>query len=463
MSNQNVPPGKKRNTQKNNNNNVENNIENQKGNDSKQQSVDESVIKNLPLRTIKAGADTYQGYYDEKNLFIYLADQNGNLTGQRGRITKPLPPLKNDDEFEEEHDSIEDKIKNQAKQVFDAANKRVETAMSEINTKKHQKSLSKNTNDEYYSNNTKSKKTHSFSKVFVLLLVIGLIVAGIFAGIKFLNLQSVPSTSLAPKEGEIMVIEIKNDIIPGNEITEDMIQACNIDSQTYNQIAINGNDLYRWEQRDNIIGMFATEYISSGHYVTTNSVTKTYKPPVNPWGNQPDSMDYVDIPIDISQMDRAKLLIGAKVNIHFETSQKEDNTSQTLTTEILGATVSTEQSIQTTNSFTINNAVIANILTATNKNLFEEYSALSAIPEGNQEHYLKQAAKYNKEYVTSLTPTKIRVYLDKSYADELSKSIANEKTITVELLDVADTSDTNKQQFYDTQLILMGNILNILN
>lgn len=200
--------------------------------------------------------------------------------------------------------------------------------------------------------------------------------------------------------------------------------------------------------------MFATEYISSGHYVTTNSVTKTYKPPVNPWGNQPDSMDYVDIPIDISQMDRAKLLIGAKVNIHFETSQKEDNTSQTLTTEILGATVSTEQSIQTTNSFTINNAVIANILTATNKNLFEEYSALSAIPEGNQEHYLKQAAKYNKEYVTSLTPTKIRVYLDKSYADELSKSIANEKTITVELLDVADTSDTNKQQFYDTNLLL---------
>lgn len=135
------------------------------------------------------------------------------------------------------------------------------------------------------------------SKPLMILLVCAAVAVGGAAAVNFTGMGNVqtPTTQTVsePKEGEITVIELRQDVLPGDTITEDIINASNIDSQTYNQIAINGNDLYKWEQRDNIIGMYAGEFISKGKYLTTNSLTRTYKVEDNPWGEVAEGMKYV--------------------------------------------------------------------------------------------------------------------------------------------------------------------------
>ena len=110
----------------------------------------------------------------------------------------------------------------------------------------------------------------------------------------------------------------------------------------------------------------------------------------------------------------------------------------------------------------MNNAVITNILTANDSNLFEVYSALSEIPEGNQEHYIKKTVKYNKEYISSITPAKIRVVFDKAYIEELKESINNGKKVEVELTDETDISTEDKKNFYNNEEALMEIILQVI-
>lgn len=421
--------------------------------------VDASAIKSFPLRVIQANGKTYKGYYDEDNLLIYLSDEYGNPTGKRARLKKALPPEETyDDEYDDNY-----AVKDKAKELITTAQKTVEKAAENASKKKNQ--LSNDVRSVKENRNNYDKGKTPVGKILLVISAVLVSIILILVGVKYLILPSITltSTEITYEEGKIMVIEIKEDVVPGDEITEDNLQACNIDSQTYNQIAINGNDLYRWEQKDNIIGMYATEYISAGHYITTNSVTKTYKSPENPWNINSDTLESAEIPINISDFDRTELLIGAKVDLHFEISRKEDNNSETLSTETAGATVMKEESIVTTDSYTIKNVTVSNILTSSGGDLFEIYSALISIPEGNREHYLKNAAKYDKEYVSSITPAKICIFVDKDYASALNKAISNGYTVEVELIDSNDISSTEKKEFFDNEVILMESISEILS
>lgn len=49
-------------------------------------------ILDLPFRKISVKDQIYAGYYDADNLLLYLTDENGELTGQKARLSVPLPP-----------------------------------------------------------------------------------------------------------------------------------------------------------------------------------------------------------------------------------------------------------------------------------------------------------------------------------------------------------------------------------
>lgn len=418
---------------------------NKKEDNEKEQKLNNAEeILQLPLRKVQAGDRLYQGYYDEKNLMLYLADAEGRLVGKSASLKKPLPPIPTKDEYKDEND-------NEAPAMFNnIPNMLQKTREKAVLRKKGKK------------NRTQNRKIYKIviGVIITILIILAAVMLGFRLSISLLSEEN--ANKEPPAENTIMVIEIRDDILPGDCIEDENLQAANIDGQTYNQIAINGNDLYRWEQKDNIIGMYATEYISKGHYITTNSVTKLYKGYENPWGTNDEAFAYADIPIDITEFDRTELLIGKKVNLKFQIEQKEENVSETLSSVSKGVKVIQEDNVTATKSYKVNNAVITNILTINNSNLFEVYSALSAIPEGNQEHYLKKAVKYNKEYIASITPAKIRVVFDKEYIEELKKSINNGKTVEVELTDETDISTEEKKNFYNNEVVLMEILLHII-
>jgi hypothetical protein len=420
---------------------------NKKEDNEKEQKLNNAEeILQLPLRKVQAGDRLYQGYYDEKNLMLYLADAEGRLVGKSASLKKPLPPIPTKDEYKDENDND-----NEATAMFNnIPNMLQKTREKAVLRKKGKK------------NRTQNRKIYKIviGVIITILIILAAVMLGFRLSISLLSEEN--ASTEPPAENTIMVIEIRDDILPGDCIEDENLQAANIDGQTYNQIAINGNDLYRWEQKDNIIGMYATEYISKGHYITTNSVTKLYKGYENPWGTNDEAFAYADIPIDITEFDRTELLIGKKVNLKFQIEQKEENVSETLSSVSKGVKVIQEDNVTATKSYTVNNAVITNILTVNNSNLFEVYSALSAIPEGNQEHYLKKAVKYNKEYIASITPAKIRVVFDKEYIEELKKSINNGKTVEVELTDETDISTEEKKNFYNNEVVLMEILLHII-
>lgn len=396
-------------------------------------------IMQLPLRKIQAGEKLYQGYYDEEKLILYLADENGRLIGKTASLPKPLPPIKH------EEPSAKEGTSESVRDVKNALQKTHENVMS----RKKETSGIKNT----------------YKMVAIVAAVIVLLLVAVIIGFRMsisLYMDKKHDTVPIPNENEIMVIEVKGDILPGDVISEDNLQAANINSQTYNQIAINGNDLYRWEQKDNILGMYAAEYISQGHYITTNAVTKVYKGYENPWSVDGDALAYADIPIDITEFDRTELLIGKKVNLRFQVDQKEENASSTLPSVTDGIKVIQEDNVTTTKSYAISNVIISNILTANNDGLFEVYSSLISIPEGNREHYLKKTVKYNKEYIPSITPAKIQVIIDKEYAQELQRSVLNGLKTEIELTDEKDISTQEKKEFYDNEVSLTETLSEVI-
>ncbi|MDO5398876.1 MAG: hypothetical protein Q4G33_13205 [bacterium] len=453
MSNNNMPPGKKK-----------------SGGNSQYDArkAELEAIKKLPLRKITAGNVDYTGYYDEERLVVYLADQNGELTGQKATIRKPLPPpeYEDDDMDDEEYDN-----QRSAGETGNASKQKIQNSVHDTTEKFKRKKIElvERKKDELQSNSKDSDVSRKKkSKLMIILIICAILAAGSVA-LRFSGNQSnAPTTPgqttvAEPKEGEITVIELKQDVLPGDTITEDIINASNIDSQTYNQIAINGNDLYKWEQRDNIIGMYAGEFISKGKYLTTNALTRTYKVEDNPWGEVAEGMKYADVPINIKDFDRTKLLIGNKIKLHFQIDRKEDSNSETQPSMTAGITVTKENNAVVTESYTIDNVVIANLLTGSGDSLYEIYSALASIPEGNQESYFKTAAKRDKEYLTSIAPTKIRVIFDKTYAEALEKAVSSGAEITVELQDNGkDVGTEAKQTFYSAEQTLMESLGKVL-
>lgn len=422
--------------------------------------IDLDTIKSFPLRTIRSGEKMFKGYYDESSLIVYLADEYGNLTGKKAQLTKPLPPEtpaadKESPEPEQDTQSYKDA-------AFDAAKN-----MLEKTSEKKRSLVERHNQSKRGSKSEKSEKPkRGFVKGVIIALAVAAVAGGcIFIGMNYMSSRMLPfvgQQNVEPQEGMIMVIQLDEELIPGDQVTESMIHAYNIDSETYNNITSNGSDLYRWEQRDSVIGMYATEYVAEGKYITTTSVIRSYTPPSNPYSEKPDGMELVDIPISIQDLDRTTFLIGSKINIQFVTNIQEDNTAETRVTQVAGARVTAEKNITTTDSYSIDGLVIADLLTSSGESLFERYNSLSAIPEINQVSYLKAEIKVNREYMTSIAPAQIRVLVDKEYADALTKAMSNGATVSMTEAEGEDVSTTEKQEFMDAQKKLMESFTEVL-
>ncbi|MBQ7673704.1 MAG: hypothetical protein IJT36_04145 [Alphaproteobacteria bacterium] len=438
MSNKNnMPPQKKRSVSENTNTNKS----------SIRYLTDESKIKQLPLRSVRAGSKEYLGYYDKENLVIYLTNEEGNLTGQTGTLKKPLAeytdgmPINSNKEDDDE--TPENNFDN---------NKADDSNMPVVSTKKK---VTKKTNS---INEDGKKKKSKKLLVVIIISIIAIAICGIFGYTIYFRTAPTETVVLEHVEGQVMVMQIKNDVLPGDVIEENNLQPVNIDNQTYNQITANGNELYKWEQKKTIAGMYASEYISAGKYITSNAVTKLYKVDDNPWENRNSALKYVDIPLKENEFKFDELRIGDKINLDFEVSRKEDNNTETMESVQPGVSVVSENKVTTTMSYNIQGLTIVNLITSDNKKLFDTYSSLMKIPEANQELYFKTTIEKDNNLISTLTPAKVRICLDEIYADAMATAITSKSDINIKKSDETDTVDNSKKKFYDNETIIFDNI-----
>ena len=120
--------------------------------------------------------------------------------------------------------------------------------------------------------------------------------------------------------------------------------------------------------------------------------------------------------------------------------------------------VKKDTSTATAEEYTISNAVIANILTDNDTDLYSEFAPLESIPEADLSHYIENKIKSNKEYVSSVTPAKIRIVLEKDYVETIKKAISNKSEIKVELSETADTDNDEKKNFYNTEVNIVKSL-----
>ena len=498
--NSSMPLGKKRNVPENNpsdnnSNNIKRNYVNQIGNNTPQKpqtteipqtpepekpeepaateplKLSHEEIMQLPLRRIHVGGKHYVGYYDEERLEVHLADEDGQLIGKVGKLHRKLAPETPETDLPD-RDTNEDKTTDRnyspyPDEQYNAADNIANKLMKvkERRYKLHQKKKNEQPDEQQ----AKKKKIYLYVGLLIGAIMLITISYNYLSRSAFLQDETQPPvaeetpgpTPPSLSDGELTVIELNTDVIAGDEITEDMLTMATIDSQSYNQIAITGKDLYRWEQRDNIIGMYATEYISQGHYITTDSLSKIVRDANNPWILNNNQTAYTDIPVSLTSLSPDELLIGNKVKIEFEVEVNQQGSMDDVESNTDGVDVQSGQKTVTINSYTVNNAVISDMYTEDNRSLFNIYSALLSVPEGNQEFYLTNVCSKNPDYLTSIEPVKIRIYFDKAYADALATAVSTKQLITVTAGSDADTSTTEKKAFYDGELALKTSFANL--
>lgn len=145
--------------------------------------------------------------------------------------------------------------------------------------------------------------------MFAVIIAVGIIAVSIFTVKPLIANFKAPTVN--NDTDAISVITLKQDVVPGDVITEDMLAQAKIDNKTYNQIAMNNTDIYKWDRCKDVIGLYATEYIPQEQYMSVNSVSSNFELKANPYGSSNSNFSYVDIPIT-EDLDKAKLLIGQK-------------------------------------------------------------------------------------------------------------------------------------------------------
>lgn len=334
-----------------------------------------------------------------------------------------------------------------------------EVAAVTKNTANNQEALPEKT-----SKNKDSKKTEKkqkSKKKFVAAALIAVIVIGggtVFAPGLIQNLLT--NTQEQPKQDDTAdvqvgetssIVQVLRPLIPGDVITDEDIQEAIISTETYNQITLQGTNLYLWQRHETLVGMYVQEYIPAGQYVSFASVGAAYDPPQTLW--KPDS--YIDIPLTEEQNNAHLYQPGEKVKIviRTETVTETPSTDKNTKTELSGGgAVTTIQQQSSINETQIPSTTVCDVLTGADGkgSMFQTLSELSAVPAGEQADYIRNAAK-QEGFFDKFNQKYLRVYVSAEDAKAIGDISNPEKTTIV----VESTGEYSKEN--DTRATFVSN------
>lgn len=406
-------------------------------------------IMSLPKRTFIIGNINQTGLFDESSRKFYFLNEDGSLSGKVASIRRPQsqPPQdedtsdsrksRQDDELPDESTSLPGKLKRLLKKP-----NRTHDEGSDDDTEDA---------DEAEDDDAPGKLNQKIGKlpitwkqliIFIAAAVILLILLSTF--LKRNSQQPSPPVEDTPPVEEvndpslntIQVVQVVYDLIPGDIISSDNIQASTITAESFNQITLGGTNIYQWDRVDSLMGKCVTAYIPAGQYLAYTNVASTYIPASNPWVNEQVNRTYVTVPLDEATAASTVLNFGAKMDISLK---KETLSETTLQDGVI-------QQTTTIKPYTFENVIVCDILNANQESIYPKYTAYMEIPVGEQLTYIRKALTEQPDLQSTLTPAYIRIKIDSALAEEIGDFSSNKVTLNLSLHNANDIDVTNDQK-----------------
>lgn len=249
-------------------------------------------ITSLPLRSGNVGGTKREGYFDPETETFYLVDEDGNLVGKVGKkrtpaAAPPTPPAKEHENSEKNEDREDDDDEDAPRSLPKGAKIGIIVGGS------------------------------VFGVVLLVLLITSLLMPALRRGPAPTPMETpVAVTTVTPEptiepipedgnnsaniEGAIEVIQAKQNVHKGEQITEDIVEMIAISPEEFNSLILTGITPAKWEDLDTLMDMYANRFIPQGQYVAVTYISTSSPVPSNPWAD-PDGR-YATISIAASSL-----------------------------------------------------------------------------------------------------------------------------------------------------------------
>lgn len=394
---------------------------------------EEKKIYELPVKKVKYFGETVKCHMDEEKGIIYYLDQNGKLNGKTAIISKrniaPLPKnteesLKNEGSKVDRNDiTIKDETKEQKTNVNSLKNKIANIKISDI---KKAVSVKDNTPEE-----VNKKKLFYF-------VVCGIVLVFVLIACLSLVVNAFSSDDISPSKGnnnssKISVVQVTDDLLPGDTITKYVIKEESISNQMYNEILQTGAQLYKWEDVNTLINKSVTAFIPNGKYLSYENVGSVYTQPLNPWCVESTGYQYITLPLTDTLVKGNNVNYGTVMDITIIrktlSGVSYNNDSNFDSVSGLQHQTSSNQSY-IVDKFELPSAVVCDILNSKEESLYSLYTTWMSVPVGMQAEYIKNEFLENP----ALKENVICHYITIKLSDEQLSTLGNlnSKDITIE-------------------------------
>ena len=333
-------------------------------------------IKKLPSCQFMLGGTPQTGFFDKVNEKIYYLDSEGNWMVKRARVKKREPEKPQEEEAPAEENGEEEesgkrrwlrrKAKSDAEDESEDSRSRLDALKESLDQPLFEKiPLTR-------------KKLLVIIGGMMVLFIIGSIASSVLFGGNDTPPNPTPIENQEPVDepdpslNTIQVIQVKQDLIPGDVITEDVIQSATISAESYNQITLGGTNIYQYNRASSLIGKYATAYIPTGQYLAYNNVASAYTPPKNPWVNEQQGKVYVTAPLDDETATSVLLNFGAKVDMTIKKETVRQTEAPDDSPDIPGMTHQTTiyQSVSI-DTYEMQNVIVCDILNAEQVSIYD--------------------------------------------------------------------------------------------
>lgn len=409
-------------------------------------------LESLPIRSVMVGGERKRGRYDQETHYVYLDDG----TVVKVNPPKKAPPPKRDEPDEQPTEPKRLAEKEEPQRITDGSNHGWDDDDAEPRKLQRNKKVKK-----------KDGSSAGGSKKKVAIIAVLAVVAVVTFGLQYI--ASMPSDPQSEPSGtqaetgpttEVEVVQLTQDVIAGTQVTEDLIEPYVISAESFNQISLSGVNLYQWDRKDMLLGMYVATYLPRGQYLSYDSLVAAYEPPQNIFGTLEDGQ-YIDIPITLKESESGNFVPGAAFDVTVRKSTLVENPEGGEATSIDGMdhTSSVEQSVRI-DEYKLNGAIAVDIIAADGSSMYQTFSSLLSIPAGEQAHYI-EAHSNDTAFINSVTPAYIRIAASESQIETLgSMNGKNTECIFTPLPDKADKSTNEKAEFYANAEVLAAQLQN---
>lgn len=277
------------------------------------------------------------------------------------------------------------------------------------------------------------------------------------------------------REAEVSVIRLKQPITSGTTLTDTLLEEYKMPKSTYDSLGtiVEGSDTNKqskqifllWSQKDEIIGMYASNYIGQGGILTSKDLTKNITVR-NPWVTaMKEDEEIFTMKFDANSVNarmlypgtrlRARLVSAVPVDVSEDIRKDISSAENAANPPLVKDAVVTLQGDKIAGSeanntveiseIVIDHIIITDMTNAEGESIYDLYMSLLKLPLNQRVQYLKQTISENdtaSDWNKRVTPSTITFILDKDSASRLAEFEQSGGTIKYTILpDVEDNED----------------------